>query len=167
MIRAKVKPIAVDHAELGQAVRAGSRAALNKAGAFVRTTAINSIKSRRKSRRKAALSQSKRAKAKRAKKRLKKSSDRISKPGNPPLNHTGVLKKSIRFAFDRVTNSVLIGPVPRKGGKGGELLEFGGDVFRKGRSQNYAARPFMGPALIKEVGKMVGLFHDSIKRQGS
>ena len=166
-INGKANLLFFDKPAVTQAVSAAARKQLSKAGAFVRQTAKNSIKSARKSKRKKVLSQSKRAKAKRAKSREKKPSERVSKPGNPPFSHIGTLKKRIFFAWDAVSQSVVVGPTANMRAEAPKLLEFGGTVTRRGKVLNYAARPFMGPALEKNVGLFAGLFHDSIKRQGS
>jgi len=56
-----------------------------------------------------------------------------SKPGSPPTNRTGVLKRYIYFGYDSNRRSVVIGPViaPGKAGKAPETLEYGGNTRRR------------------------------------
>lgn len=131
----------------------GERRVLSKYGAFVRIDARRSIRSRKKS----------------------------AAPGQPPSSHEGSLKRLIFFAYDSVSRSVVIGPVPFKRGTVPSLLEYGGRVTRtlyelsggrlvgpgspllKGnpgsrptvtRSANYKGNPFMGPAAARVNGKL-------------
>lgn len=71
-----------------------------KFGAYVRRTAKQSIKKRK----------------------------RISRPGRPPSSHTGLLKHGIFFVFDWNTESVVIGPqkIIGKKGEAPNRLEYGG-----------------------------------------
>lgn len=103
-----------------------------------------------------------------------------SLPGAPPRSQTGTLKRGIFFGFDRVAESVVIGPVVFPEAKGGakalEALEYGGGsitfdeirTFQSGRdkrgrfrkairqrtgrrlTKRIAARPFMMPAFEEE-----------------
>lgn len=123
---------------------------LSKAGAYVRRAARSSLRRRKKS----------------------------SAPGNPPSIHTDhpfATLKNIWFGFDRQRESVVVGPVRlnRSSLDGSnrstvpELQELGGSAFiikRKKRKRiQYAARPFMGPALQKELPKLPGLWANSVK----
>lgn len=106
--------------------------------------------------------------------------DRISRPGAPPTAHSGVFKKSILFGFDPSTQSAVVGPtlLDRGDGTAPRALEFGGTFTRRtGRwakriaslkglasyAAKYKARPFMGPALSKNIDKIGGVFADSVK----
>lgn len=153
-------------------VNAGKAGRLSWAGSYIRTTAAQSIRSRRKP----------------------------SAPGNPPSNHDGKLRDGILFSFDPATGSVVVGP--RKlnilffGGQGKPLkglvpqvLEFGGDITAIQQLKNVpgkgptwmrmnlrrsirpddhrpirnhrvtiAARPYMRPALDKNVARLPSLF---------
>jgi hypothetical protein len=92
----------------------GSRMAslLGNFGALVRKIAMRSIRSRKKA----------------------------SSPGDPPSNHTGLLKRFIFYSYDRSRRSVLIGPVKLNatsglnlGAKGHTIpqtLEYGGPTVR-------------------------------------
>lgn len=75
--------------ELDAKLDAGTRQALSKFGAFVRTRSRSSIRKRKKA----------------------------SKPGQPPSSHVGTLKKLIFFVFDQQTQSVVIGPTLFSGTK--------------------------------------------------
>jgi hypothetical protein len=104
-----------------------TRRALSKAGAFIRTRARTSIRKRKK----------------------------ISKPGSPPSSHVGTLKKLLFFGYDPSAKSVVVGPAAFGKAEAPSLLEFGGQVkraTRRGRkTMVYRPRPFMGPALQREV----------------
>lgn len=87
----------------------------------------------------------------------------ISAPGSPPSVHTPYLKNLILFAVDVSSLSVVTGPTPARGNFA-EELEYGGVTRRNGgrtagRSQRIEARPFMRPALIKNltaIGQIIG-----------
>lgn len=126
-----------DRTRVLKSIDRAQRRVLSRAGAFVRTRARSSIR-RRKS---------------------------ISKPGRPPTNQTGVLKKSIRFGYEERTESVVIGPSDNFGKRGSEvpsLLEFGGTAVRDGERLTYKPRPFMGPALEKEAENFPDLWRNSV-----
>jgi hypothetical protein len=138
---------------------------LSKMGAYVRQRARTDIL-RRGPRRKIVVGGVRRSQA--------------SAPGQPPYvwsRNAFVTLRNILFGLDRIGNAVLIGPrfVPSKRLKRSsavtvpELLEKGGtsavpvdpdtgealgyqpDSWGSYKSVHYAARPFMGPALNKEI----------------
>lgn len=74
-----------------------TRQALSKFGAFVRTRARSSIRSRKK----------------------------ISRPGQPPSSHSGHLKRLIYFGYDKPNKSVVVGPLPFHKGVA-NIIEYGG-----------------------------------------
>lgn len=126
------------------------RAVLSKAGAFVRQSARNLIRRRKRS----------------------------ARPGEPPSSHTGVLRRFIWFGHDRQRDTVVVGPTLLSAARGGEsdgantvpeLLEFGGRVTRRDRrtgrrvTRRYGGNPFMGPALEKEADNFPALWRDSVK----
>jgi hypothetical protein len=131
-----------DATELMKGVDKAEKKALSRAGAFVRKRARGSIRRRK----------------------------TVSRPGRPPNAHLDDLKR-ILFAYDKSAGSVVIGPMPLNGRdfpKVPTLLEFGGNVrsyirtksgrrskhVRRGRKTlRYRARPFMGPAMDKELAK--------------
>lgn len=121
---------------------------LSRFGAFVRRTAKTSIRQ----------------------------SKRVSAPGELPRSHTGLLKKFIFFAYDPATTSVVIGPekLSAKAGFTPKILEFGGANAtaiprRSGRKLHdkkiihVAARPYMLPALTKELPGLPEMWKNSVK----
>lgn len=95
-----------------------------KFGAFVRADAKQSIRKRKSS----------------------------AKPGNPPSSHEGSLKRLIFFNYDRVGQSVIIGPYifKRYGERtGAEVLEVGGSIRTTEGKKQYSAFPYMQPQFNK------------------
>ena len=132
------------------AVGAATAKNMSRAGAFIQRAARSSLR-RRKS---------------------------ASAPGQPPSVHTNdrvATLKNIWFTYDPANTSVVVGPLKLGRSKlsGSNqptvpaLHEYGGvAVVGKGkrrRRARYAARPFMGPAMIKEMPKFEGLWADSVK----
>jgi len=121
-----------DAKKLIQSVDRATRKALSRAGAFVRKRARYSIRKRKK----------------------------VSAPGKPPSSHAGNLR-TILFAYDAATRSVVIGPMvlnKQEDPPIPNLLEFGGRAVRrrkggKRKTLRYRPRPFMGPALEAELAK--------------
>lgn len=155
-----------------QAVQArvdrGRLRAMSRFGAFVRTKARSSIRSRKK----------------------------VSEPGSPPSSHEGLLKVFLFFAYDPAADAVVVGPAringrPRGGIPVPGLLERGGDVpaggrvrviahpagrgadgrFRKAHLErvvargvfHYRPRPYMAPALAAEAPKFAELFRGEVR----
>ena len=121
---------------------AQTKKTLSRFGAFVRQSARQSIRKRKKS----------------------------SRPGQPPSSHTGILKQFIFFGYDAYRRSVVIGPVvtSRKSSGVPEVLEYGGKVTitsgaAKGKTTTIEARPYMGPAFDKELDVVPKLWVNSIK----
>ena len=124
-----------------------TRRVLSRFGAFVRTAAQSSIRTRK----------------------------GVSKPGHPPHAHHGLLKPYILFGYDRARRSVVIGPMKlnQKVGNAPEALEHGGVSVitewaprgekRSTRRVRIAARPFMGPAMAQEKPKLPKMWADSIR----
>lgn len=133
------------------------RRVLARAGGLVRTTARRSIRKRR----------------------------RVSSPGSPPSSHSGELRRLIFFAYDRDASEVVIGPLLFRGASpnsaGGkttpQLLEeggtrsvptrrresrFGGQYTSPAKSQQYAPRPFMRPALDINIEKILDSFRGAL-----
>lgn len=140
MINARAKHLFFDKKAVRDLLDAKSRKALSRAGAFVRQRAKTSIRKRK----------------------------AISASGSPPSSHAGHLKRLIWFAYDPHARSVVIGPVQFKEGVAPKLLEFGGkgSVKRKSGktvSANYSPRPFMGPALEKELPQLPSHWAKSVK----
>ena len=101
-----------------------------------------------------------------------------SAPGQPPSVHTNdrvATLKNIWFTFNPANTSVVVGPLKLGSSRlvGSDqptvpaLHEFGGVAVvgngNRRRRARYAARPFMGPAMIKELPKFEGLWADSVK----
>jgi len=123
---------------------------LSKAGSFIRTSARASLR-RRKS---------------------------TSPTGEPPSVHSKdrvATLKNIWFVFDPANRSVIVGPLKLNGSKleGSDrktvpsLHELGGAAVVKGKKRKrrarYAPRPFMGPAMQRELPKFEGLWANSVK----
>lgn len=118
------------------------RRVLSRFGAFVRRSARDSIRKRR----------------------------RVSDPDDPPSSHNGLLKRFIFFVFDILSHSVVIGPtlINRGDGTAPEALEAGGEfprVNKRGKPYlaHYRARPYMGPAFQKNLPKVPEMWEDSIR----
>jgi hypothetical protein len=134
-----------DAPKIVAAVDKATRNVLSRFGAFVRRTAKGSIR-----------------KAKSP-----------SKPGKPPHSHVGLLKEFIFFSFDVESRSVVIGPtrLNQKSGSAPSVLEYGGTTSivtrRNGRTSRrrvtIAERPYMNPALDKELPKLPAMWRDSVK----
>jgi hypothetical protein len=68
--------------------------------------------------------------------------------GQPPHTHKGnYLKRAILYSVDEAEETAVIGPSIDKVGTSGKAHEFGGDY----KGTEYPARPFMGPALKKNL----------------
>lgn len=95
----------------------------------------------------------------------------VSKPGTPPFAHkeTGaLLRKLLYFAFNPREKRGVVGPVAHRRGEAPQLNEFGGRVTRRSRrgvvtTANYPARPFMFPALQKELPKLPARWSSSVQ----
>ena len=145
MIGMNFKQLFADSKAVLSAADRASRKVLGKFGAYVRRTAKQSIRKRK----------------------------RPALPGSPPSSHTGLLKRHIYFFADSQTRNVVIGPIRLSGrASGGEAphaLEEGGMVSvasRRGRKKNVMIqpRPFMGPAMEKEKPRLPQLWQDSITK---
>lgn len=128
---------------------------LSKAGAFIRRSARSSLRRRK----------------------------RASVPGSPPSVHSRdpvASLKNIWFVFDPQSRSVIVGPLKLNGpvrlhGSNRTtvpaLQELGGVAVisegprrrRRERLATYPKRPFMGPALQRELPKFTGLWANSVK----
>jgi len=128
-----------------RAADTATRTVLSKAGAFIRTAAKSSIRKRK----------------------------AISAPGQPPSSHTGLLKRFIFFGYDANRKTVVVGPMRlnQKIGAAPEALEHGGQSTvvsglrgkRRKRRIRIAARPYMGPAMVKVIPKFPGLWANLVK----
>ena len=134
-----------DSKKVMKRVGTAARKVLSKFGAYVRTAAMSSIRTRK----------------------------GISKPDRPPHSHTRLLKKFIFFGYDFDRQSVVIGPtrLNQKAGDAPEALEYGGGSTvmmgrrgsRKRRRIHIQARPYMGPAFEQEKPKLPKMWANSVK----
>ena len=171
-LKASVKRWFFDKPGVMNRVDRGKMRVLSRFGAFVRKSAIWSIRTR------------------------KKSSD----PGQPPSSHTGTLKRFIYFAYEPSRDSVVIGPMKTNQvffdgdgqpvtGTVPEVLEYGGRIRvaemqlsdglwrridlrsrrratgrpKRLRTVQIKARPYMGPAFRKEQPKLPAMWRNSVK----
>lgn len=125
-----------------------TRSVLSKIGAFIRRDAKSSIRSGGKK-------------------------HKSSLAGQPPRSQTGLLKKFIFFGFDTSSQSVVVGPAKLNGVKGKDAphtLEYGGSTevssfYTKSKNRvKIAARPYMTPALNKNLSKLPAMWANSIKK---
>ena len=136
----KITHLFFDSPKILRSVDKTTRKVLSRFGAFVRRTAKQSIRKRKKA----------------------------SVPGTPPSSHTGLLKRFIFFGYDRQKDSVVIGPTRLTEGSRGDapsLLEYGGRTTLKGKKKTRVrirSRPFMGPAFEKEQSNLPSLWKNSI-----
>jgi len=129
-----------DRAAVQQKVEKATRKVLSRFGAFVRQRAKTSIKKRKE----------------------------ISRPGQPPHSHVGLLRKFILFAYDPNRKSVVIGPtLTKQESEAPRLLEHGGDTTLETREgpkrAHYRPRPFMGPAFEAEKPQLPALWKNSVR----
>lgn len=90
-----------------------------------------------------------------AKASIERSAD-PSSPGDPPHTRRGQLRRAIRY--DATKDGAVIGPLASMVGDAGAAHEFGGEF----RREQFPARPFMGPALERELDNFAGEFAGSI-----
>jgi len=150
--KVKIKLVSFDDKKIARAIGKGNKAALSKAGAFIRKDARSSMR------------------------RTKKSSE----PGQPPRAHTGQLKKAILFAYDARWETLVVGPlkarsqatfieegtVPRTLEEGGRVRIRRVDPITKKKSQKrvkVAPRPFMAPALKRNLKMIPKQFRNVIR----
>ena len=138
----RMKHLFFDNKRIVSSVDRATRKVLSRFGAFVRRTARQSIRKRKKS----------------------------SVPGKPPSSHTGLLKRFIFFGYDRRNLSVVIGPArltDNNRGLAPSILEYGGTATVKGKKRKknvtIQPRPFMGPAFEKEKPNLPSMWKDSVK----
>lgn len=91
----------------------------------------------------------------------------VSRPGKPPTDQTGRLKRSIRYDVDGQRKSVVVGPVglASRSRNAVKALEFGGvSTNSKGQQRRVEARPFMRPAFEFVLrSKVPSVFADVIR----
>lgn len=131
-----------DRKKVQNAADKATRRNLSRMGAFVRTRAKTSMRKGR----------------------------GVSEPGEPPRAHVGLIRKFVLFAYEAARKAVVIGPARLSGviGNAPEALEHGGtsEVHVRGgktRRVTIRARPFMRPALEKELSQVPKLWRDSVR----
>lgn len=97
-----------------------------------------------------------------------KPSKKTSLPGKPPRSHTGTLRDLILFAYDESHRSTLVGPTLSNRPTGAPAtLEYGGEVMMEIHGQMerkyIKQRPYMYPAMEKELAKMPPMWRNSIR----
>ena len=145
----RVKRLFFDKKAVRRSVDRAKRRSLSRAGAFVRQRARTSMRRRKGS----------------------------APPGKPPYAHEGSLRRLVFFAYDRGSESVVVGPVGFGRSKAPSALEFGGRVTIKQRRRRASGkrvvtsrrvriqpRPFMAPALAKEASQLPKAWRNSVRR---
>ncbi|MFI4855137.1 MAG: hypothetical protein ACIAQF_09215 [Phycisphaerales bacterium JB065] len=174
MIRYRVNRMFFDKPAVIAALDEGARKALSKAGAYIRTTARRSMRPPRKRPKRSV--EAKLA-AGRPFETLSAEDKRIfygsSQPGEPPNVHEGTLKRLLFFGYDTNTRSVVVGPHIHHGkaGSAPSTLEHGGAATvirrrggkRKRKRVRVEARPYMGPALEKNLDVIPDQFDGILK----
>jgi hypothetical protein len=142
-----------DRPAVQRAVDSAARRLLSKFGAYVRRSAKRSIRPGGKK-------------------------HATSTPGEPPRSHVGTLRKLLYFAWDENRKSVVVGPSLFSGAKAAGIpgvLERGGVTeivrtrFHRGKKQTIrtrakiAPRPYMGPALEKNIGLLPAMWANSVR----
>ncbi|MBI5864318.1 MAG: hypothetical protein HZB38_07410 [Planctomycetes bacterium] len=143
MIDFRIKDLFFDKAAVVRAVDSAKRRVLSKAGAFIRTTAKHSIRTRK----------------------------GPAPPGSPPHSHEGSLRRLIFFGYDRSSDSVVVGPVGFRKSTAPNVLEFGGTTLVTTRRRGHVmkqkvrveTRPYMGPAFEKERPKLPRMWAGSVR----
>lgn len=143
MIDFKIEDLFFDRATVLRAVGNAKRRVLSQGGAFIRTTAKHSIRSRK----------------------------GPAPPGKPPHSHEGSLRRLIFFGYDRASDSVVVGPVGFRKSTAPNTLEFGGTTqvmtWRRGHVMKQKARvetrPYMVPAFEKERPKLPRMWAGSVR----
>lgn len=167
----RIKKMFFDRAKVIQAVDAPKRRILSRHAGAIRKIARRSMK------RVSAAAKRRRGKHYREYlqgKRKTVKDQTISRPGKPPKIHTSGDNnpKKILYGFDSQRGAVIVGPVKfNKPGNALEALEHGGRTTYFARSTAgpvrstavIQARPFMRPALAKELPNMQRQWKDVIR----
>jgi hypothetical protein len=94
-----------------------------------------------------------------------------SQPGKPPLSKFGFLRELIFYAWDPVSETVVIGPKKIRNTNAPAVLEYGGKqtvqtgkgVKRHTETVNILARPHTNPALEKAAKRLPQIFKNCLK----
>ncbi|MEZ6068271.1 MAG: hypothetical protein R3B90_21730 [Planctomycetaceae bacterium] len=141
MIGARTRTATITPQPLLRAADRAARRVMMRIGGFIRLTASRSLRKRK----------------------------GVSRPDGPPHSHGPTLRRNILWSYDPTARSVIVGPRALPG-KAGSLrhLEHGGaaPIVNNGRRvrANFAARPFMRPALQAEAPKLPQMWRDQLNR---
>jgi hypothetical protein len=81
-----------------------------------------------------------------------------SPAGTPPHTRRRQLKRAIRFANDRAAQEAVVGPMASIVGESGRAHEMGGEF----RGHDFPERPYMAPALEKNLDRFAGDWQSAI-----
>jgi phage gpG-like protein len=81
-----------------------------------------------------------------------------SPEGTPPQTRRRQLKRAIRFDYDRSDQSAVVGPLESMVGESAAAHELGGEF----RGQEFPERPFMVPAMDKNLDRFAGDWAGSV-----
>lgn len=79
-------------------------------------------------------------------------------PGSPPRSRRGLLRRAIRYHADARQQVAVIGPMASVVDQAAAVHEFGGSY----KGEQYPARPFMRPALERNLHRLGGSFTGSV-----
>ena len=85
-----------------------------------------------------------------------------SRPGQPPKKIKGQVSKLLVFALDIQAHAVVIGPTRLGSSNALPTLEEGGKIQIGPASVDVKARPFMGPAAVKQYPTFNALWRDAL-----
>lgn len=167
-----------DRQAVKRAVDKSARRPLNRIGGMVRMTARRSIRPAR--RKKLAEYNRYQLSEYRWRQRIGLKPRKLyqaSDPGDPPRSRTGVLRRNIYYAYDSYRQSVVVGPARlsrvRHLDNSPEILEKGGVATikcgpkrRTVKRVRIERRPYMKPALTKNLPKINGMLRDFVRPYG-
>jgi hypothetical protein len=171
-----------DRPKVIAAIDEASRESLAKAGGAIRVTARNSMKPtpirRRADREQKAKAAGRQLRPQTARAKARMLASAHAPPGSPPRYNIGLLRDLLFFSWDPGTRSLVIGPVGFSRSKVPEVLEQGGSIMvsvatRKVQGQplkrvrkqvQIAARPYMSPALAKNIQKIPEFWKNSVSK---
>ena len=137
---ALVKKTILEAKKITDAMDRATQKVLEKFGAFVRQRAMHSVRKRK----------------------------AVSKPGQPPSSHLGLIRDHILFQVELASKNVVIGPMKmdRISPTALQSLEHGGSslIMHHGKTMSVMIqkRPFMQPAFDVEKEKAAEMFRNSL-----
>ena len=124
------------------ALDAGERRVLNRIGAFIRSDARRS---------------------------MRKAGPQTppSTPPSPPRARKGQIKKFLFYWYDRALHDVVVGPILLPGQRIAVpgIHEHGGRILTERNVQNYPQRPYMEPALKKNLRRGLNMYRNVLHRR--